>query len=115
MLVKQVYELKKFKINFEPQHPSVHGVLRLILELSGELIKQAAPHIGLLHRGTEKLIEQTNYCKPLSYFINLNYLDLSLKLFQSVRVLFNKINRITISLILIISDISNTKISDFYD
>ena len=50
-------ELKNFTINFGPQHPAAHGVLRLILELDGEIVKKADPHIGLLHRGTEKLIE----------------------------------------------------------
>jgi len=49
-------ELKNFTINFGPQHPAAHGVLRLILELDGEIVKKADPHIGLLHRGTEKLI-----------------------------------------------------------
>ena len=50
-------ELKSFTINFGPQHPAAHGVLRLILELRGEVIERADPHIGLLHRGTEKLLE----------------------------------------------------------
>ena len=49
-------ELKNFTINFGPQHPAAHGVLRLILELDGEIVERADPHIGLLHRGTEKLI-----------------------------------------------------------
>jgi NADH:ubiquinone oxidoreductase subunit D len=52
---------KYFTINFGPQHPSAHGVLRLILNLDGEMVKAADPHIGLLHRGTEKLMEYKNY------------------------------------------------------
>ena len=54
MMLKK--KLKTFKLNFGPQHPSAHGVLRLVLNLNGEIIKKADPHIGLLHRGTEKLI-----------------------------------------------------------
>ena len=53
-------KIKNFTMNFGPQHPAAHGVLRLVLELEGELIKKADPHIGLLHRGTEKLIEYKN-------------------------------------------------------
>ena len=53
-------EVKNFTINFGPQHPAAHGVLRLILELDGEVVVRAEPHIGLLHRGTEKLIEYKN-------------------------------------------------------
>ena len=53
--------LKTFKMNFGPQHPAAHGVLRLILELEGEIVKKADPHVGLLHRGTEKLKENKNY------------------------------------------------------
>jgi NADH:ubiquinone oxidoreductase subunit D len=52
-----IKELKNFTLNFGPQHPAAHGVLRLILEMDGEIINKADPHIGLLHRGTEKLIE----------------------------------------------------------
>ena len=55
--VDLIHELKHFTINFGPQHPAAHGVLRLVLELDGEVVKKADPHIGLLHRGTEKLIE----------------------------------------------------------
>ena len=54
-------QIKNFTINFGPQHPAAHGVLRLLLELQGETIIKATPHIGLLHRGTEKLIEYKNY------------------------------------------------------
>ena len=59
-------ELKNFTINFGPQHPAAHGVLRLILELDGEIVKKADPHIGLLHRGTEKLIEPPYYPELVS-------------------------------------------------
>ena len=58
-------EVKNFTINFGPQHPAAHGVLRLILELDGEVVVRAEPHIGLLHRGTEKLIEYKNYLQAL--------------------------------------------------
>ena len=64
---------RTFTINFGPQHPSAHGVLRLILELDGELVVRADPHIGLLHRGTEKLIEYKNYLQALPYFDRLDY------------------------------------------
>ena len=57
-------ELKNFTINFGPQHPAAHGVLRLILELDGEIVERADPHIGLLHRGTEKLIEYNSIEHP---------------------------------------------------
>ena len=53
-------QLRSFSLNFGPQHPAAHGVLRLVLELNGELVERADPHIGLLHRGTEKLIEYKN-------------------------------------------------------
>src|ERR1700737_470022 len=66
-------ELKTFNLNFGPQHPSAHGVLRLILELNGEVVKRATPHVGLLHRGTEKLIEYKTYLQALPYFDRLDY------------------------------------------
>src|SRR6202049_1215685 len=66
-------ELKTFNLNFGPQHPSAHGVLRLILELNGEVVKRATPHVGLLHRGTEKLIEHKTYLQALPYFDRLGY------------------------------------------
>lgn len=69
-------ELKNFTINFGPQHPAAHGVLRLILELDGEVVKRADPHIGLLHRGTEKLIEFKNYLQALPYFDRLDYVSM---------------------------------------
>ena len=68
--------IKNFTINFGPQHPAAHGVLRLILELEGEVVKKADPHIGLLHRGTEKLIEYKNYLQALPYFDRLDYVSM---------------------------------------
>lgn len=65
--------VRNFTINFGPQHPSAHGVLRLVLELDGEIVERADPHIGLLHRGTEKLIEYKNYLQALPYFDRLDY------------------------------------------
>jgi NADH dehydrogenase (ubiquinone) Fe-S protein 2 len=69
-------ELKNFTINFGPQHPAAHGVLRLILELSGEVVVKADPHIGLLHRGTEKLIEHKTVMQALPYFDRLDYVSM---------------------------------------
>lgn len=63
-------------MNFGPQHPAAHGVLRLVLELKGEVIKRADPHIGLLHRGTEKLIEHKTYLQSLPYFDRLDYVSM---------------------------------------
>ena len=71
-----IRELKNFTINFGPQHPAAHGVLRLILELDGEVIKRADPHIGLLHRATEKLIEHKTYLQALPYFDRLDYVSM---------------------------------------
>ena len=68
--------IKHFMMNFGPQHPAAHGVLRLILELEGEIVKKADPHIGLLHRGTEKLIENKNYLQGLPYFDRLDYVSM---------------------------------------
>ncbi len=65
--------LRNFTINFGPQHPSAHGVLRLVLELDGEVVERVDPHIGLLHRGTEKLIEQKTYMQAIPYFDRLDY------------------------------------------
>ncbi len=64
---------ENFTINFGPQHPATHGVLRLVLEMSGEVVDRADPHIGLLHRGTEKLIEHKTYLQALPYFDRLDY------------------------------------------
>jgi NADH dehydrogenase (ubiquinone) Fe-S protein 2 len=108
----EVREIKNFTLNFGPQHPSAHGVLRLILELDGEIIEKADPHIGLLHRGTEKLIEYKNYTQALPYFDRLDYVsmmaqehayslavekllrcDMPIRA-QYIRVLFSEITRI---------------------
>jgi NADH dehydrogenase (ubiquinone) Fe-S protein 2 len=67
---------KNFMMNFGPQHPAAHGVLRLLLELDGEVVERADPHIGLLHRGTEKLIEYKNYMQALPYFDRLDYVSM---------------------------------------
>ena len=64
---------KTMNLNFGPQHPAAHGVLRLILELDGEIVEKADPHIGLLHRGTEKLIENKTYLQAIPYFDRLDY------------------------------------------
>ena len=64
---------KTMNLNFGPQHPAAHGVLRLILELDGEVVEKVDPHIGLLHRGTEKLIENKTYTQALPYFDRLDY------------------------------------------
>lgn len=69
-------QLKNFTVNFGPQHPAAHGVLRLVLELQGEVVVRADPHIGLLHRGTEKLIEYKNYLQALPYFDRLDYVSM---------------------------------------
>jgi NADH-quinone oxidoreductase subunit D len=66
---------KNITINFGPQHPAAHGVLRLVLEMDGEVIERADPHIGLLHRGTEKLIEHKTYLQALPYFDRLDYVS----------------------------------------
>jgi NADH dehydrogenase (ubiquinone) Fe-S protein 2 len=67
--------LNNYYINFGPQHPAAHGVLRLVLELNGEIVVRSDPHIGLLHRGTEKLIEQKTYLQALPYFDRLDYVS----------------------------------------
>ena len=66
-------EIKNFNLNFGPQHPAAHGVLRMVLEMDGEIIDRADPHIGLLHRGTEKLIEHKSYVQSIPYFDRLDY------------------------------------------
>ena len=75
---KASYEKKvrNFTINFGPQHPAAHGVLRLVLEMNGEVVQRADPHIGLLHRGTEKLIEYKTYLQALPYFDRLDYVSM---------------------------------------
>ena len=66
-------QIKPFTMNFGPQHPAAHGVLRLVLEMEGEIVERADPHIGLLHRGTEKLIEHKTYLQAVPYFDRLDY------------------------------------------
>ena len=66
-------KIRNFNINFGPQHPAAHGVLRLVLELDGEIVERCDPHIGLLHRGTEKLMESRTYLQNLPYFDRLDY------------------------------------------
>jgi NADH dehydrogenase I D subunit len=104
--------LKTFNLNFGPQHPSAYGVLRLVLELDGEIIIRAIPHIGLLHRGTEKLIETKMFIQALPYFDRLDYVSMMAQEHaycitienlinseiplrsQYIRVLFSEITRI---------------------
>ena len=74
--LKTFKKIKHFNMNFGPQHPAAHGVLRLVLELDGEVVKKADPHIGLLHRGTEKLIEYKTYTQALPYFDRLDYVSM---------------------------------------
>ncbi len=105
-------EIRNFTINFGPQHPAAHGVLRLVLELDGEVVQRVDPHIGLLHRGTEKLIEHKTYLQAVPYFDRLDYvapmnqehafalavekmLGLSVpKRGQLIRVLYSEIGRL---------------------
>ena len=68
-------QIKNFTMNFGPQHPAAHGVLRLVLEMDGEVVERADPHIGLLHRGTEKLIEYKTYLQAVPYFDRLDYVS----------------------------------------
>lgn len=104
--------LRTFKLNFGPQHPAAHGVLRLVLELSGEVVLNADPHIGFLHRGTEKLIENKMYHQSIPYFDRLDYVSMMTQEHayvlaierilcitvplraQQIRVLFSEITRI---------------------
>ncbi len=71
-----ITSIRTFNLNFGPQHPAAHGVLRLILEVKGEKINYADPHIGLLHRGTEKLIENKTYIQALPYVDRLDYVSM---------------------------------------
>ncbi|WP_433601892.1 NADH-quinone oxidoreductase subunit D [Candidatus Profftella armatura] len=105
-------EIKSYKLNFGPQHPAAHGVLRLILELEGEVVRKADPHIGLLHRATEKLAEQRTYLQSLPYMDRLDYVSmmcnehayvmaieklLNIKIpirAQYIRVMFDEITRL---------------------
>jgi NADH:ubiquinone oxidoreductase subunit D len=66
-------EIQSYTMNFGPQHPAAHGVLRLVLEIEGETIQKADPHVGLLHRGTEKLIETKPYNQSIGYMDRLDY------------------------------------------
>ncbi|HEX6008010.1 MAG TPA: NADH-quinone oxidoreductase subunit D, partial [Burkholderiales bacterium] len=66
-------EIRNYTVNFGPQHPAAHGVLRLVLELDGEVVQRADPHIGLLHRATEKLAEDRTYLQNLPYFDRFDY------------------------------------------
>ena len=68
-------KIENYSLNFGPQHPAAHGVLRLVLELDGEIVERADPHIGLLHRGTEKLIENKTYLQAIPYFDRLDYVS----------------------------------------
>ncbi len=105
-------QIQNFAMNFGPQHPAAHGVLRLVLEMDGEVVDRADPHIGLLHRGTEKLIEHKTYLQAIPYFDRLDYvapmnqehpfalaverllgLEVPLRA-QYIRVLFSEITRI---------------------
>ncbi|MBD9386625.1 NADH-quinone oxidoreductase subunit D [Agrobacterium sp. AGB01] len=106
------HNVRNFTINFGPEHPSAHGVLRLVLELDGEIVERVDPHIGLLHRGTEKLIETKTYLQAVPYFDRLDYVSpmnqehafalaveklLGLEIpmrGQLIRVLFSEIGRI---------------------
>ena len=69
-------QIANYTINFGPQHPAAHGVLRLVMELDGEVVERADPHIGLLHRGTEKLIEHKTYAQAIPYFDRLDYVSM---------------------------------------
>ncbi len=110
--VNSYTDLQTYKLNFGPQHPAAHGVLRLILELNGEIVVKADPHIGFLHRGTEKLIEFKTFIQALPYFDRLDYVSMMtqehayvlaveklLKITvpqrgQMIRVLFTELTRI---------------------
>ena len=69
-------EIRNFTMNFGPQHPAAHGVLRLVLEMDGEVIQKADPHIGLLHRGTEKLAESKPFNQTIGYMDRLDYVSM---------------------------------------
>src|ERR1700724_375960 len=75
LLLRIRNKISFFALNFGPQHPAAHGVLRLILTMIGERVKKAEPHIGLLHRGTEKLIEFKTYLQALPYMDRLDYVS----------------------------------------
>ena len=81
--------IRNYTFNFGPQHPAAHGVLRLIVELYGEILIKADPHIGLLHRGTEKLIEYKTYIQALPYFDRLDYVSMMIQEHAYVSALEN--------------------------
>ena len=104
---------KTITVNFGPVHPAAHGVLRLLLDLDGEVVERADPHIGLLHRGTEKLIEHKTYLQALPYFDRLDYVSMMTQehafciaiesltktishtaLYVQIRVLFDELTRV---------------------
>jgi len=106
-------KVKSFTLNFGPQHPASHGVLRLVVQLNGELVERADPHVGFLHRGTEKLIENRTYLKALPYFDRLDYVSMMSQehafcitiesllksishtsLYVQIRVLFDELTRV---------------------
>lgn len=106
-------KIKSFILNFGPQHPASHGVLRLVVQLNGELVERADPHVGFLHRGTEKLIESRTYLKALPYFDRLDYVSMMTQehafclaiesllkttshtaLYVQIRVIFDELTRI---------------------
>ena len=89
-------QVKHFTLNFGPQHPAAHGVLRLVLELDGEMVLRADPHIGLLHRGTEKLIEYKNYNQALPYFDRLDYVSMMAQE-HTFSMAVEKLNSVSIS------------------
>ena len=76
MKVLIVAEIKNYTMNFGPQHPAAHGVLRLVLEMDGEVIQRVDPHIGLLHRATEKLAENRTYLQSVPYMDRLDYVSM---------------------------------------
>ena len=105
--------VKSFTLNFGPQHPASHGVLRLVVQLNGELVERADPHVGFLHRGTEKLIENRTFLKALPYFDRLDYVSMMTQehafcitietllktvsytsLYVQIRVLFDELTRV---------------------
>jgi NADH dehydrogenase (ubiquinone) Fe-S protein 2 len=95
--IHQDIYLPTYRLNFGPQHPSAHGVLRLVLEIAGERIKKAIPHIGLLHRGTEKLIEYRTVIQNIGYFDRLDYVSMLVQEHAFVLAL-EKLSHINISL-----------------
>jgi NADH dehydrogenase (ubiquinone) Fe-S protein 2 len=106
-------KVKSFTLNFGPQHPAAHGVLRLVVQLSGELVERMDPHVGFLHRGTEKLIEKRTYLKSIPYFDRLDYVSMMTQehafciavesllkttsytaIYVQIRVLFDELTRV---------------------